>query len=89
MVYSYDRGHKIYLRNSGFWHYVDNDKIMDAMRPCKKCKKKPTKEGYDACIGHIDGADSACCGHGIEDAYVINKNIGEKDETRKSNEVTT
>ena len=31
----------------------------------------PTKEGYDACLGHIDGAKSACCGHGVEEPYVL------------------
>ena len=31
----------------------------------------PTKEGYDACLGFIEGAKSACCGHGVERAYVV------------------
>ena len=30
----------------------------------------PTKEGYDACLGYIEGAMSACCGHGVEKGYV-------------------
>jgi len=33
----------------------------------------PTPEGYDHCLGHIDGAVSACCGHGVEDPYVVYK----------------
>lgn len=24
-----------------------------------------------ACLGYIDGAKSACCGHGVERAYVV------------------
>jgi hypothetical protein len=31
----------------------------------------PTKEGYDACLDHIDGVSSACCGHGVEEPYTI------------------
>ena len=31
----------------------------------------PTKEGYDACLGHVKGAKSACCGHGVEESYVM------------------
>lgn len=31
----------------------------------------PTKEGYDACLGHIAGVKSACCGHGVEEPFVI------------------
>lgn len=31
----------------------------------------PTKEGYDACIGYVEGVKSACCGHGIEKSYTI------------------
>ena len=31
----------------------------------------PTKEGYDACLGHIDGAIHACCGHGAEKGYIM------------------
>jgi len=25
---------------------------------------------YDACLGHIDGATSACCGHGVKQPYI-------------------
>lgn len=40
---------------------------------CKSCKKYPTAEGHDACIGTLlEGVVmNACCGHGDEsDAYV-------------------
>jgi hypothetical protein len=33
----------------------------------------PTKEGYDACLGYIEGAKSACCGHGVEEGYIVYK----------------
>lgn len=32
---------------------------------CKKCKKGPTKEGHDGCLGTLPGLImNACCGHG-------------------------
>ncbi len=69
MIYSYTRGHQIYY-NGTEWCYVDNDDIGDYDRPCKKCGRMPTKEGYDACIGKIDGVTSACCGHGVKKKFV-------------------
>ncbi len=67
MITSYDRGHEIYLKSNGFWYYVDTDEIMIINRSCKRCGEPPTKEGYDACIGHIRNAESVCCGHGVEE----------------------
>jgi len=40
-------------------------------RPCPRCGRMPTPEGYDACLGYIPGAAYACCGHGVEKGYVI------------------
>ena len=39
---------------------------------CAKCKKGPTKEGHDGCLGTLDGpVMNACCGHGNDDqAYI-------------------
>lgn len=45
--------------------------ILNDSRPCKRCGRMPTKEGYDACLGYIKGAKSACCGHGIEKPYIL------------------
>ena len=70
MVTSHSRGHKIYYDGNN-WRYVDNNKILDEMRPCKRCGRIPTKEGYDACLGHIEGAISACCGHGVEEPHIV------------------
>lgn len=70
MITSYLRGHEIYYKNEK-WYYSDNNTIADDSRPCKKCGKYPTKEGYDACIGYIKGATSACCGHGIQQGFII------------------
>ena len=69
MTKSHLRGWEIYYDGSQ-WRYVDNDQPIDEMRPCKKCGCVPTSEGYDACLGHIEGVMAACCGHGVEEPYV-------------------
>lgn len=70
MVKSYSRGWDIYYDGS-IWRYRDNDEPINEHRPCKRCGKLPTKEGYDACLGHIKGVASACCGHGVEEPYIL------------------
>lgn len=72
MITSYSRGHKIIFKNNK-WVYLDNGKSIDDKRPCKKCGCYPTDEGYDACLGHIPGVKSACCGHGIESEKILIK----------------
>lgn len=38
---------------------------------CAKCKKGPTKEGHDGCLGTLPGVMNACCGHGNDrQAYI-------------------
>lgn len=69
MVKSYSRGWEIYYDGEN-WRYTDTDEIKNNNRRCKKCGCLPTKEGYDACLGHIEGAISACCGHGVEEKYI-------------------
>jgi len=69
----YARGHPIeYDWTLKAWVY-SNDKtpIKNNERPCTRCGKMPTKEGYDACLGHIENATSACCGHGVECGYIV------------------
>jgi hypothetical protein len=39
--------------------------------PCRLCGLEPTQEGYDACLGHLAGATSACCGHGVQPGWVV------------------
>lgn len=67
MIKSHLRGHEIYFdEENAVWRYLDNNEVADDSRPCKRCGEFPTKEGYDACIGYVDGAISACCGHGVD-----------------------
>lgn len=69
MIKSHSRGWDIKFANNQ-WVYSDTKELCDDSRPCKRCGKYPTKEGYDACTGYIEGAKAACCGHGAEEAYV-------------------
>lgn len=72
LITSYERGHKIYYEHkSKIWRYCDTDEYAEISRKCPRCGKYPTKEGYDACLGHIEGALSACCGHGVRKGYVV------------------
>jgi hypothetical protein len=77
MITSHKRGWEIeYINNQ--WVYADDKTpVENNERPCKKCGQMPTKEGYDACLGYIPGATSACCGHGVEDKYIIQKKGGD------------
>lgn len=71
MVTGHKRGHAIRYTD-GHWVYADNGAPIDSEeRPCTRCGRMPTPEGYDACIGYIPGATSACCGHGVDKPYVV------------------
>jgi len=70
-AWSYNRGHKVIFINNE-WVWADTKlPVKDNERPCIRCYKYPTKEGYDVCLGHIKGASSACCGHGVKKPYII------------------
>ena len=69
-VKAHVRGHEIYW-DGETWRYSDDDSLYKDNRPCKRCGKMPTVEGYDACLGKIDGAIAACCGHGVEEPSVM------------------
>lgn len=67
----YIRGHEVFFdKAKEYWRYIDTRAKADLNRPCAACGKPPTSEGYDACLGYIPGALSACCGHGIGRPYV-------------------
>lgn len=70
MIISHSRGHEIYYDGIN-WRYVDTNEVDTGNRPCKKCGRLPTSEGYDACLEYIKGAKSACCGHGVEQGYIV------------------
>ena len=57
---------------------VDDELLDPGARPrdCPNCRR-PTvwceecEEWHDGCIGHVDGATVACCGHGDADAAYV------------------
>lgn len=69
MITSTHRGNKIYF-DGYLWRYSDTNLEIDNNKTCVRCGRSANTDGSDACIGHIDGAISACCGHGVEDGYV-------------------
>lgn len=83
MVTGHSRGWDIYHDGSN-WRYSDTDEVLDDSRPCKRCGRMPTKEGYDACLGYIKGAKSACCGHGIEEPYFREIVLGNEDDKNEN-----
>jgi len=64
-VTSHARGNPITFTDKG-WVYSDGTPISEQERPCVRCGRMPTPEGYDACLGYIEGVKSACCGHGVD-----------------------
>jgi len=68
---SFERGWPIIHVVDGHWVYEDSSDPITGTRVCCHCAQKPTAEGHDACIGHIENAISVCCGHGVESLYAI------------------
>ncbi len=67
-------GHPIYWDESAQdWCYTDNDDFIHYVekRACPKCKELPTKDGHDPCIANLPHIKAACCGHGVEDGYIL------------------
>ena len=62
---SYSRGHRLIF--IGRWVFENGEEIYE--RICIRCGNLPTEEGYDNCLGYIEGVKSACCGHGVEEGF--------------------
>ena len=69
-AHAQSRGWKI-VWNGSKWIYEDDGTSINKQRPCIRCGKKPTPEGYDACLGKLPGVHSACCGHGIDEKFIL------------------
>lgn len=68
------RGHPI-MRIGRTWCWADTGEPHPTFggtteRPCVLCGMMPTPEGHDACLGTVQGAVSACCGHGVAPGHV-------------------
>jgi hypothetical protein len=67
VIYGYDAEW-----NGQTWVWSDTGAPVDENpRLCPKCGRLPTPEGHDACLGRIPGVESACCGHGRQNGYII------------------
>lgn len=72
LAYSHIRGHLAVWDNlRQEWVYMDNKMSVSIDRACIKCGEMPTRKGFDACLGHIAGAISVCCGHGVSEPIMI------------------
>lgn len=60
--------------DAGTWVYADTgEPVENDPRPCPRCGRLPTQDGHDPCLGRIPGAAAACCGHGVEEGYVLHQ----------------
>ena len=69
-VRSHKRGWEIVWMGGG-WVYSDDNSLCDVERPCIRCGQMPTVEGHDACLGEMEDVMFACCGHGVNDPFVL------------------
>ena len=69
-AHGHTRGHRIEY-DGDVWRYAGTGAVADHERPCALCQQMPTAEGYDACLGELPGVRSACCGHGVEEGYIV------------------
>ena len=63
------RGHRIVRFSDGRWRWAATGRFMimgahPSDPPCTVCHLPPTPEGFDPCLGRLEGVTSACCGHG-------------------------
>jgi hypothetical protein len=69
------RGHPIVKYADGRWRWAATGRWLRLGSnpndpPCARCGLAVSAEGADPCLGLIDGARSACCGHGVADGYI-------------------
>ncbi len=80
---SYVHGHAVrWVVAEGIWRYADTGEQVDVARarPCPRCGRLPTPEGYDACLGYIPGVTAACCGHGVHEPFIMRSSMKEGDK---------
>jgi hypothetical protein len=76
IVTAYNRGNK-YVCNFDYEHIKSNlngQEFNTTEIPCVRCGKMPTEDGHDQCLGTLPGVVAACCGHGVEEGYILFEN---------------
>lgn len=73
MIKTQLRGHKIIFTDE--WVYEDSkEPIENNERKCVRCGQMPSETGADACLAKLESCEhiiAACCGHGIQDGYIM------------------
>lgn len=66
-------GHTVYVMDEDTGELTDkNGNPVDIQKlKCTKCGKMATSEGHDACLGTLPGVKAACCGHGVDEGYIL------------------
>ena len=67
MVKAYINGHDCAFEN-GAWQLPAN------VETCPRCGCTNKQDNPDGCLGLLPGVVSACCGHGVEEGYIIFEN---------------
>jgi len=74
VITSCERGHPVYFKDGRIFYRDTGEEVdWNNPRPCPRCGRLPTPEGHDACLGTLPGVKSACCGHGVTEAIVVNE----------------
>ena len=76
--YGYFRGHPVvYLEGEDCERYADDltptvdEAGASVERPCVQCGLLAVPDGPDPCLGLLPDVRAACCGHGVDEPYVL------------------
>jgi hypothetical protein len=74
----YFRGHPVVcLAGEDCERYADDltptvdEAGISVERPCVQCRLLAAPDGPDPCLGMVPEVKAACCGHGVEEPYVL------------------
>jgi len=76
--YGYFRGHPVVcLAGEACERYADDltptvdEAGVSVERPCVQCGLLAAPDGPDPCLGLLPDVKAACCGHGVDEPYVL------------------
>jgi hypothetical protein len=78
VAYGYFRGHPVVcLAGEDCERYADDltptvdEDGASVERPCVQCGRLAAPDGPDPCLGMLPDVRAACCGHGVDEPYVL------------------